>query len=65
MSDECMPSFLRVLVTWKPEVSLGTRKSEKPLCPASRSLLATTRHQWQRLPLVMKIFLPLMTYSLP
>src|SRR5262249_4511387 len=65
VSDECIPSFLSMRETWNPGVSFGTRNRENPLWPASLSVLATSRHQLQRLPTVMNVLRPLITYSLP
>ena len=48
----------------KPGVSVGTRKAETPLGPAS-PVRANTRQTSAQVPLVMKILVPSMTQSDP
>ena len=60
MSDAWLPIFSSFFETAKPGSAVGTRKNEQPCAPASGSVLASSVTKSARVPLVMKVFWPLM-----
>ena len=59
------PIFLRLRPRLKPGRSVSTSTSVTPLAPADVSVLAATMTRSASPPLVMKVFCPLTTSSLP
>src|SRR5664279_1362419 len=59
------PILSRLRPRSKPSAPRSTAISEKPMAPASGSVLHTTRTKSALMPFVMKVLDPLMTYSSP
>src|ERR1035437_3116141 len=59
------PIFSSLRPFLNPARSASTRNTDTPLAPAAGSVLATTTTRSQLRPLLMKVLLPLITYSSP
>ena len=61
VSLDQLPIFFSFLLTWKPFTSVGKVTIEMPACPASGCVFSIRVMKSARVPLVMKVFEPLMT----